>query len=49
MTKYEKIENEITGTKIIRWQDQDIIRFIPEDLSNSDYQAYLKYISEQTE
>jgi hypothetical protein len=43
--KYEIIESELGG-KYIRWDDDGVIRFIPFDESNADYQAYLASLDE---
>jgi hypothetical protein len=39
MSKYTEIDNG--NETVIKWDDNGIIRFIPTDLANSDYQAYL--------
>jgi len=44
MITYEKIENEI-GSYIKKTLD-GVISFIPINLANSDYQAYLKYLED---
>ena len=38
--KYELCVSELGG-EYIKWDDNGIIRFIPIDPANSDYQAYL--------
>ena len=45
---YEIIENELTGQKNIVWNDKGIIRFIPMDKGNSDYQRYLRWLEDPT-
>ena len=47
MEKYEIIKSEITAD-YIRWNDDGIIRFIPIDEANSDYQAYLRWLENPT-
>ena len=44
MTKYTEIDNG--SETVIEWDDNGVIRFIPTDPANSDYQAYLKYLEE---
>jgi hypothetical protein len=41
MKKYTEISDEITGQKIIQFEEDDKIGWIPTDPANSDYQAYL--------
>lgn len=41
---YTKITPEF-GDSYIEWNDNGIIRFIPMDESNSNYQAYLAYVA----
>ena len=46
MIQYEKFTNEF-GTELIKKTYADgIVWFIPTDLNNSDFQAYLKYLEE---
>jgi hypothetical protein len=40
MSKYIEIDNG--NEKVIQWDDNGVIRFIPIDAANSDYQEYLK-------
>lgn len=47
MTKYEVIEGEFGNT--IKWDDNGVTRFIPTDESNSDYQAYLRWLNGEPE
>lgn len=35
-----------TGYQYIEWDDNGVIRFIPIDESNSDYQAYIQSLDE---
>jgi hypothetical protein len=44
MTKYTEIDNG--SETVIEWNDNGVIRFIPIEPANSDYQAYLKYLEE---
>jgi len=41
---YTKITPEF-GDSYIEWDDNGIIRFIPMDESNSNYQDYLAYVA----
>jgi hypothetical protein len=41
---YTKKTTEI-GYEYIEWDDNGVIRFIPIDPANSDYQAYLKSLN----
>ena len=44
---YEEITDPILNTKVIKATDEDGKEFwIPTDLGNSDYQAYLKHLTE---
>ena len=45
--KYEVITSELGG-EYIRWDDNGVIRFIPKDPANSDYQRYLNPEAEQS-
>jgi hypothetical protein len=40
MSKYEVIDGEFG--KGIKWDDNGVIRYIPFDESNADYQVYLQ-------
>ena len=40
--KYELVTNE--SGEILRWDDNGIIRFIPLNEENSDYQRYLRWL-----
>jgi hypothetical protein len=42
---YTKKTTEI-GYEYIEWDDNGVVRFIPIDEANSDYQAYLKSLDE---
>jgi hypothetical protein len=44
MSEYIEIDNG--SEKVIQWNDNGVIRFIPIDLANSDYQKYLKSLDE---
>lgn len=46
MKTYEKIENEY-GICVKMTTEDGVVSFIPNDLSNSDYQQYLKWVEEQ--
>ena len=46
MTQYKKIDNKFGNSYIERIDDNDVISFIPMDEANSDYQAYLKELTE---
>jgi hypothetical protein len=42
MRKYTKLTDEVTGQKVIQFEEGEKIGWIPTDPSNSDYQAYLQ-------
>lgn len=42
MKKYTELTDEITGEKVIQFEEGDKIGWIPTDPANSDYQEYLK-------
>lgn len=47
---YEKYLSEVSGTEFIKRQNEDgSITFIPLDESNSDYQAYLRWLNGEDE
>ena len=45
--KYELITDDISGKEVIKYIREDGKEFwIPTDLGNSDYQAYLEHLTE---
>ena len=44
---YKLIKNEMTGqVNVVQKQEGDVLISIPLDEANTDYQAYLKWVSE---
>lgn len=43
MSKYVEIESPY-GVKLIQWDDNGEVRWIPTDPANSDYQRYLRWL-----
>ena len=41
MRKYTELTDEVSGKKVIQFEEGEKIGWIPCDLSNSDYQEYL--------
>jgi hypothetical protein len=48
MITYTELTDELTGKKVIQFQEGDKIGWIPCNLSNSDYQRYLNPEAEQS-
>ena len=50
MINYEKQNDPITGAEfIIRYNDDATVSYIPADLANADYQAYLAQLEAEAE
>ena len=47
MRTYTELTDELTGQKVIQFEEGDKIGWIPCDPANSDYQRYLNPESEQ--
>lgn len=45
--KYE-LKTNSEGFEYVEWNDNGIIRFIPINESNSDYQRYLRWLEDPT-
>ena len=41
MRTYTELTDEVSGTKVIQFEEGEKIGWIPVDEANSDYQAYL--------
>ena len=49
MTQYEVIET-LSGQEVIQKTNEDgIVSYIPNDLANSDYQTYLRWLNGEEE
>jgi hypothetical protein len=49
MKIYTEITDELTGIKVIQFEEGETIGWIPTDPANSDYQAYLAYLAQLEE
>ena len=47
MRIYKEVTDEVTGLKVIQFEDGDKIGWIPCELANSDYQAYLATLASE--
>jgi hypothetical protein len=43
MEKYKEVTTEF-GNEYVEWNDKGVIRYIPADPANSDYQRYLRWL-----
>jgi hypothetical protein len=43
MRTYTELTDELTGNKVIQYEEGDKIGWIPCDPANTDYQAYLEH------